>query len=780
MPESGLLGYPGKGPPVDLDPNTQLFTSSGTWTKPADCQWVRVILVGGGGGGGGGGRGTSVAGSQGAGGTGGGGAGMSFIDVPAGLLPSTVPITIGAGGSGGNGSTTANTLGSSGSSGGTSTFGDILSASGGSGGGNNTSGQAGGGQGHLIGGNGSAAFFGQANASQSLATAGGAGGGGPTLGGADIGATPAGCANSARSPFLEPQKYGLIGQAGHGGGFNIFGTRINTVSNGTFGNGGGGGGGSKSDFNGENGGSGGDGYCLVVGYGTKTKPIDVQEFTTSGQWNKPTDPRLSTARVFVIGGGGGGGSGRRWDYNNGARLTGSHLALSSGSGGSFASAPDSAPLSITGDIDIQAKIAAFSWCEGDRIINNGNIETRTIVSKWTTLLNQRSYHLSVNSYGQLLLFWSNNGTTENSVTADATLDFESMTVKWVRATLDVNNGASGRTAKFYTSDDGSTWSQLGTDRVVATTTSIFDSTAVLRVGNLTTGTTSNKFEGFVYRVIIKNGYDGAGTTVFDANFETATAGAASFTESSANAATVTINNTPTNVFGGGGGGGGGVSYSEIPLSFLPQTVDVTVGLGGAGGAGKTVDYSNGNHGSWGGKSSFGTYSDALGGQRGYAGGSSAGTNAIGRGSSIHHMAYNSYNPGTLTGGGSSGTGNIPSGDTMSTSAYLGCFITGGGAGGGGISTGGMTGTGASSPKSLGYGTISSATTAASNGASIYPTTLGMFGSTGGGGGNSNAASVNGGNGVRGSGGGGGAGTTTGTTSGAGGNGGNGYVLVVCV
>jgi len=572
----------------------------------------------------------------------------------------------------------------------------------------------------------------------------------------------------------------LIGQAGHGGGFNIFGTRINTVSNGTFGNGGGGGGGSKSDFNGENGGSGGDGYCLVVAYGTKIRPIDVQEFTTSGQWNKPKDSRLSTARVFVIGGGGGGGSGRRWNRSNGAYLTGSYLALSSGSSGSYASAPDSAPLSITGDIDIQAKIAAFSWCEGDRIINTGNIETRTIVSKWTTTSNQRSYHLSVNSYGQLLLLWSNNGSTENSVTADATLDFESMTVKWVRATLDVDNGASGRTAKFYTSDDGSTWSQLGTDRVVATTTSIYDSTAVLKVGNLTTGTTSNKFEGFVYRVIIKNGYDGAGTTVFDANFETATAGAASFTESSANAATVTINNATTNVYGGGGGGGGGVSYSEIPLSFLPETVDVTVGLGGGGGAGKTVDYSNGNHGSWGGKSSFGTYSDALGGQRGYAGGSNAGTIAIGRGSSIHHMAYNSYNPGTLTGGGSSGTGGSTTGDTMSTSTYLGCFITGGGAGGAGINTSGTSGAGASSPKSLGYGTISSATTSANNGATIYPTTLGMFGSTGGGGGNSNAATVNGGNGVRGSGGGGGAATTTGTTSGAGGNGGDGYVVVVCV
>ncbi len=781
MPESGLLGYPGKGPPVDLDPNTQLFTSSGTWTKPADCQWVRVILVGGGGGGGGGGRGTSVAGSQSAAGAGGGGAGMSFIDVPAGLLPSTVPITIGAGGSGGSGSTTANTLGSNGSSGGTSTFGDILSASGGNGGSNNTVVATGtGGSGHLLGGAGSTAFFGQSNTSISFATAGGAGGGAPSSGGVDIGTTPAGCANSARSPFLEPQKYGLIGQAGHGGGFNIFGTRINTVSNGTFGNGGGGGGGSKSDLNGETGGSGGDGYCLVVAYGTRSKPVDVQEFTTSGQWNKPTDPRLSTARVFVIGGGGGGGSGRRWDRNNGARLTGSYLGLSSGSASAYASAPDSAALSITGDIDIQAKIAAFSWCEGDRIIYQNNIQNRSIVSKWTTTGNQRSYDLSINSYGQLILGWSNNGTTENSIIADATLDFQSMTVKWVRATLDVDNGASGRTAKFYTSDDGSTWSQLGTNRVVAGTTAIFDSTSILKVGSLTVGTTANKFEGNIHRVIIKNGYDGAGTTVFDANFETATAGAATFTESSANAATVTINNQSTNVCGGAGGAGGGVSYSEIPLVLLPATVDVTVGLGGAGGAGKTVDYSNGSHGSWGGKSSFGGLCDALGGQCGYGGCAPTGVNAIGRGSSIYAMEYTSYNPGTLTGGGNSGLGGTTTGGSSATTTHLGCFITGGGGGGAGINSSGTSGAGGTSPRSLGYGTISSATAAASDGATIYPTTLGMFGSTGGGGGNSNAASVNGGNGVKGSGGGGGAATTTGTTSGAGGNGGDGYVVVVCV
>ena len=85
-------------------PTIQVFTSSGTWTKPTGVTKIKVRLVGGGGGGGGGNG--SVPG------TGGGGGGYceKFIDVTA---ISSVAVTVGTGGAGGglgvNGSAGVNT-----------------------------------------------------------------------------------------------------------------------------------------------------------------------------------------------------------------------------------------------------------------------------------------------------------------------------------------------------------------------------------------------------------------------------------------------------------------------------------------------------------------------------------------------------------------------------------------------------------------------------------------------------------------------------------------------
>lgn len=780
MPESGLLGYPGLGPAVDLDPNTQLFTASGIWTKPADCQWVRVILVGGGGGGGGGRRSNNITADRPGGGVGGGGGGLSFLDVPAGLLPSTVTVTIGAGGTGGAGATTANSSGSAGGTGGTSTFGEFLSATGGTSAAND--GRPQGGSGHIHGGFGGQLSFGTPVDTWVLRGINGGGSGGSASGDQHEIIYPW-SGYSQHSLFSEPQKYGVLGNPG-GGGFpqihasGVVGGFSKNGTAGSFGSGGGGGGGGRDTFDGGNGAAGGDGYCLVVSYGTKYRPVDVQEFTTSGAWRKPTDPRLTTARVFVIGGGGGGGSGRRWNRTNGAYLTGSRLALSQVSG-NYASAPDSAALSITGDIDIQAKVDFTSWNEGNRFVALGIAQSRFVVSKYTTTGNQRSYYLNVNSAGVLILGWSTAGSADLTASADEVLNLEAETVKWVRATLDVNNGASGRTAKFYTSDDGSTWTQLGTTQTVAGTTSIFNSTAELNIGGANAGT-SNLMEGSVYRVIIRNGYDGGGSVVFDADFETATAGATSFTESSVNAATVTINKTNVGLFGGGGGGGGGVSYAEIPLSALSSQVDVTVGLGGAGGAGRTSDYLSGLRGSYGGNSSFGTLVVGQGGYCGFGGTSSAGGVAMGRRNVFSFSLLDtSYNSGTLTGGGSGGFGGSGNGSAPVVSDFRASYITSGGGGGGGISSAGATAVGGVATKPAGYGTIVSDTAAASNGVAVFSSTLGMFGSTGGGGGSSNGTVI-GGNGARGSGGGGGAATTTGVTSGAGGNGGDGYVLVVCV
>lgn len=106
--------------------NRQVFTASGTWHKVAGVKAIRVQLVSGGGGAGSGRRGAAGLTRGG----GGGGAGGSYIEAwyMAADLPSTVAVTVGAGGLGGAAVLIDDTSGNDGVTGGATDFGTYLRA----------------------------------------------------------------------------------------------------------------------------------------------------------------------------------------------------------------------------------------------------------------------------------------------------------------------------------------------------------------------------------------------------------------------------------------------------------------------------------------------------------------------------------------------------------------------------------------------------------------------------------------------------------------------------
>lgn len=191
--------------------------------------------------------------------------------------------------------------------------------------------------------------------------------------------------------------------------------------------------------------------------------------------------------------------------------------------------------------------------------------------------------------------------------------------------------------------------------------------------------------------------------------------------------------------GGAGGSGGGYTDMMLPASACGATETITVGTGGAGAAAALADSTNGNPGSAGTSSTFGSKVRAANGNRGEAGTSTGGA------------ISNNGGSGTATGqiGGISSATGANGGSPSTTTPYL---VPGGG-GGGGIAT------------------TPAATAGGNGGLSQIPNLTGALAGTAGGGAGNNGASVTAGLPLAGAGGAGGGSALTGA-AGAGGNGGN--------
>lgn len=217
----------------------------------------------------------------------------------------------------------------------------------------------------------------------------------------------------------------------------------------------------------------------------------------------------------------------------------SYLNLS-GTSGDYASTPDSAALSITGDIDIRCKVALTDWTPA---------ATNRLLAKRSGA--GTSYDFYLEPSGGLAFY---DGATQAISTAP--VGFADGATRWVRVTRTTTGSV-----RFYTSADGVAWTQLGSVLAVAAG-NLADTAVQVTLGMWGDGNTS-PLNGKIYAAEIRNGIDG--TLVANPRFDQQTAGTTSFADVYGNV--WTLNGTaaiegedpPTASISGGRSGGAGVS-----------------------------------------------------------------------------------------------------------------------------------------------------------------------------------------------------------------------------
>ncbi|MEW1638659.1 hypothetical protein AB0469_31945 [Streptomyces sp. NPDC093801] len=195
------------------------------------------------------------------------------------------------------------------------------------------------------------------------------------------------------------------------------------------------------------------------------------------------------------------------------------LSIPPGTVGRAATA-NHASFAVT-DLDVRAEITPVAWT-GIRLN-----QAWEVCGRYTYA--DASWYLVVNDDGTLSLGWSADGSTLLEVDSNASVRFAPGERAAIRATLDVNNGAGGRTVTFYTSSSISgTWAQLGDPIVQAGTTSIWAGSSPLRVGDMPDIDTQ-AIGRLVHAVQVRNGI--GGTIVANPSFTSLASGTTSFTDS---------------------------------------------------------------------------------------------------------------------------------------------------------------------------------------------------------------------------------------------------------
>lgn len=181
----------------------------------------------------------------------------------------------------------------------------------------------------------------------------------------------------------------------------------------------------------------------------------------------------------------------------------SYVALNA-TAGSFISTPDSPAISITGDVDLRVKVAADNW-------TSANLQT-LMAARGAAVDSGYSFRIQGVS-GRLELYWGSGAAfvVKSSTASPIVANGEAL---WVRATCDVDNGTGGYDVIFYTSEDGVSWTQLGSTVTTAGSPAVNDPTLPLEIGSISNGS-SQILDGKVYYAEMRDGIDGLIVAQFD-------------------------------------------------------------------------------------------------------------------------------------------------------------------------------------------------------------------------------------------------------------------------
>lgn len=177
--------------------------------------------------------------------------------------------------------------------------------------------------------------------------------------------------------------------------------------------------------------------------------------------------------------------------------------------GNYASTPDSAANSIVGDIDIRVDVAMDDWTPVGFEFGG----------TWAAKANgvgNRSWLFDMGGGDGLWRFnyYPSTAPDGTGVFSNASPGFADGARRWVRVTRRSSTGV----IRFYTSADGLTWTQLGSDRVTPAET-MYDSTAPVTLGDYAQPPDYigvDPIKGKIFRAEIRDGIGGTVVNSFDA------------------------------------------------------------------------------------------------------------------------------------------------------------------------------------------------------------------------------------------------------------------------